>query len=291
MDCGGCEAALATKVGAQVAVIGWVQKVSNLILNINVVIRDASSGAVLHAGSVDIRGNTDEFLVTRALLSRQKPAAEQDGRMTLMLASVRGPEEAAVALAAGADIIDLKDPARGALGAVDVGTVRETVAIVAGARPVSAVTGDTRMDPAVVRAAVEAMTEAGIDYVKQGIFPGGDPAACIRALSPIAARARLVAVLFADRGPDFSLLPVLAAAGLRGELDTGREEFGAAAGSHGDDRIASLRAAMRNPPFEVGAGRFAGSARRAAAAAASARPARLPERPLCRRGSHRAHRP
>lgn len=147
--------------------------------------------------------------------------------MTLMLASVRGPEEAAVALAAGADIIDLKDPARGALGAVDVGTVRETVAIVAGARPVSAVTGDTRMDPAVVRAAVEAMTEAGVDYVKQGIFPGGDPAGCIRALSPIAARARLVAVLFADRGPDFSLLPVLAAAGFAGAmLDTAEKSSG-----------------------------------------------------------------
>jgi hypothetical protein len=76
-DCGGCEAALAAKAGAQVAVIGWVQKVSNLILNINVVIRDASSGAVLHAGSVDIRGNTDEswsrglsYLVRNRLLSR-----------------------------------------------------------------------------------------------------------------------------------------------------------------------------------------------------------------------------
>ena len=37
--------------------------------------------------------------------------------MTLLLASVIGPDEAAVALAYGADIIDLKDPANGALGA------------------------------------------------------------------------------------------------------------------------------------------------------------------------------
>ena len=45
---------------AQLAAVGWVQKVSNLILNINLQIRDAHSGAMLALGSVDIRGNTDE---------------------------------------------------------------------------------------------------------------------------------------------------------------------------------------------------------------------------------------
>jgi len=34
--------------------------VSNLILNINVVARDVTTGRVIGAGSVDIRGNTDE---------------------------------------------------------------------------------------------------------------------------------------------------------------------------------------------------------------------------------------
>jgi hypothetical protein len=37
-----------------------VQKVSNLILNINLEVRDVADGHVLRAGSVDIRGNTDE---------------------------------------------------------------------------------------------------------------------------------------------------------------------------------------------------------------------------------------
>jgi hypothetical protein len=37
-----------------------VQKVSNLILNINVRIEDAASGRVLLVRSVDLRGNTDE---------------------------------------------------------------------------------------------------------------------------------------------------------------------------------------------------------------------------------------
>jgi hypothetical protein len=59
-SCNGCDVALAQKVGAKISVTGWVQKVSNLILNINVVARNVSTGNVIEAGSVDIRGNTDE---------------------------------------------------------------------------------------------------------------------------------------------------------------------------------------------------------------------------------------
>jgi hypothetical protein len=59
-SCESCGPALAQQLGAQVEVNGWVQKVSNLILNINVVVRDTASGRVIDAGSADIRGNTDE---------------------------------------------------------------------------------------------------------------------------------------------------------------------------------------------------------------------------------------
>jgi hypothetical protein len=58
--CGGCDVALARSAGAKISVTGWVQKVSNLILNINLVARDVATGSVIEAGSVDIRGNTDE---------------------------------------------------------------------------------------------------------------------------------------------------------------------------------------------------------------------------------------
>jgi hypothetical protein len=58
--CNGCDLDLARELGADLAVTGFVQKVSNLILNINVAIRDARTGAIVRAGSVDIRGNTDE---------------------------------------------------------------------------------------------------------------------------------------------------------------------------------------------------------------------------------------
>ncbi len=39
---------------------GLIQKVSNLILNFNVYVREARTGELLRTGSVDIRGNTDE---------------------------------------------------------------------------------------------------------------------------------------------------------------------------------------------------------------------------------------
>jgi uncharacterized protein DUF2380 len=38
----------------------WVQKVSNLILNINIEVRSVSTEETVYATSVDIRGNTDE---------------------------------------------------------------------------------------------------------------------------------------------------------------------------------------------------------------------------------------
>ena len=47
-------------MGADLAAVGWVQKVSNLILNVNMQIREVGSGRLVRAGSVDIRGNTDE---------------------------------------------------------------------------------------------------------------------------------------------------------------------------------------------------------------------------------------
>lgn len=58
--CNGCERGLARQAGARLVALTWVQKVSNLILNINIKIEDVASGALIKAGSVDIRGNTDE---------------------------------------------------------------------------------------------------------------------------------------------------------------------------------------------------------------------------------------
>ena len=74
--CGGCDVDFARKLGADLAITGTVQKVSNLILNMNITVRDAATGKPVAAMSADMRGNTDEswsraldYLVRNRLLA------------------------------------------------------------------------------------------------------------------------------------------------------------------------------------------------------------------------------
>lgn len=57
--CGGCADDFARKLGAEVAITGEIQKVSNLILNINVYVKDLKAGTPEKAYTVDIRGDND----------------------------------------------------------------------------------------------------------------------------------------------------------------------------------------------------------------------------------------
>ena len=74
--CGGCDIKLAEELGADLAMTGVVQKVSNLILNVNIFLRDVHTGKLVAAASTDMRGNTDEswtratnYLVRNRLLA------------------------------------------------------------------------------------------------------------------------------------------------------------------------------------------------------------------------------
>jgi hypothetical protein len=58
--CNGCEVDIGKALGAERIALCWVQKVSNLILNINMEVRSVATGETVYAKSVDIRGNTDE---------------------------------------------------------------------------------------------------------------------------------------------------------------------------------------------------------------------------------------
>jgi dihydroneopterin aldolase len=148
--------------------------------------------------------------------------------MTALLASVRTVEEALLALESGADIIDLKDPARGALGALDPDTARSIVRTVAGRVPSSATIGDLpSMLPAEMLAAAERTAATGVNFVKAGFFSVPTQVACAHALTSLARRIPLVAVLFADLEPDFALIETLAECRFAGVmLDTARKNSG-----------------------------------------------------------------
>lgn len=57
--CNGCELQVGRKLGVERVAVCWVQKISNLILNINLRVEDVATGKPVFQRSVDIRGNTD----------------------------------------------------------------------------------------------------------------------------------------------------------------------------------------------------------------------------------------
>ncbi|WP_232631217.1 (5-formylfuran-3-yl)methyl phosphate synthase [Methylobacterium sp. Leaf118] len=132
-----------------------------------------------------------------------------------LLVSVRDAAEARWALRAGADLIDAKDPERGALGALAPDTVRAIVATVAGQAVTSAVAGDgTGAD---LPQAVAAMAAVGPDWIKVAVGPAPDDAALAEAAA--AAPGRLIGVLFAEDGSSGGDLPArLATAGFSGAM-------------------------------------------------------------------------
>lgn len=147
--------------------------------------------------------------------------------MTLLLASVTGPDEAEIAVRHGADIVDLKDSRSGAFGAVTPDTVAATLAAIDGRRPVSAVAGELAMEPDRIVRAAAALADAGVDYVKVALFAEPQREDCIRALSTLARRVKLVGVMFADHGFDAALVPLMASSGFAGAmLDTARKTGG-----------------------------------------------------------------
>jgi dihydroneopterin aldolase len=126
-----------------------------------------------------------------------------------------------LAIGAGADIVDLKDPDAGALGALVPETIDACVRAVGGRVPVSATLGDLPLEETGIRAAVNATASCGVDYVKLGLFPGGNGEAALQALAPLVPGIRLILVLFADALPEFDAVALagrIGAAGLM--LDT-----------------------------------------------------------------------
>jgi (5-formylfuran-3-yl)methyl phosphate synthase len=147
--------------------------------------------------------------------------------MTRLLASIRTVEEAALVLGNGADIIDCKDPGRGALGALPVATVAEVVCLVAQKKPVSATIGDLPMRPRLLRLAVESMARTGVTFVKVGFFPDARANLCIDELAMVTSKVSVVAVLFADRNPQLDMVERLARGGFAGVmLDTADKSAG-----------------------------------------------------------------
>jgi uncharacterized protein (UPF0264 family) len=142
--------------------------------------------------------------------------------MTQLLISVTSIAEAELALAHGADIIDLKDPSQGALGALPLATIASVMTFVNSQKPVSATIGDLPMQPAAIFKAVATLTALKIDFIKIGFFETDNYQPCLTALQSLTqAGAKLIAVLFAEHSYHPDLISAIKTAGFIGVmLDT-----------------------------------------------------------------------
>lgn len=173
--------------------------------------------------------------------------------MTLLLASVRDAAEAEMAIGAGADIVDLKDPRRGALGALAPKTMDACVRAVARRVPISATIGDLPLEEDSVRTAVLTIAARGVDYVKLGVFPEGAAECCFNLLASLSARTRLILVLFADALPEFDAIGIAARTGAAGVmLDTVGKGEGSLPDLISPERLAAFTHAARARGLTIG---------------------------------------
>ncbi len=140
-----------------------------------------------------------------------KPSSNWDGswgatggNKIKLLISPATVEEACGIRAAGADIIDVKNPAEGSLGAGFPWTIRNVIKAARGAS-VSAAIGDIFDKPGSFSLAAYAAASLGADYVKAGFFGFSDwklaaeTAACLKkAVKMASKRAKFVMAGYAD---------------------------------------------------------------------------------------------
>jgi (5-formylfuran-3-yl)methyl phosphate synthase len=87
-----------------------------------------------------------------------------------LLVSVVDAAEARVAVEAGADIVDVKNPAEGSLGAPGPGVIARVREVVPAERPVSAAIGDLPNLPGTAALAALGAARSGAAYLKVGLW-------------------------------------------------------------------------------------------------------------------------
>lgn len=150
--------------------------------------------------------------------------------MTQLLISVTSVAEAQIALENGADIIDLKNPSAGALGALPFAQIQAIADYVHNQdapyrKPVSATIGDVPMQPQLVYDCVAKLTNTKVDFIKIGFFEADDYQPCLDALQNITQTGvKLVAVLFAEHHYPDDFIDAIKNAGFSGVmLDTAKK--------------------------------------------------------------------
>lgn len=175
--------------------------------------------------------------VQGALIEYDTAVPNQDSireeRVVRLLVSVVTLDEVEAALAGGADIVDVKNPAEGSLGAPQPALLRAVRSRVTPPAEVSAALGDAPHLPGTMALAAAGAAACGADYLKIGLLGSARPEQALelladvrRATADVNPRARLVAVAYADAArvgalPPCELPSIARQAGVHGVmLDT-----------------------------------------------------------------------
>ena len=184
--------------------------------------------------------------------------------MTALLASVATLDEVEIAVTNGADIIDLKDPEKGTLGAWVLTDIAQAVRRVAGRRPVSAAAGDPihPVDQGKrLKEGWTALASSGVDTVKFALGFDGYDRHRLAIVAEIAwGPVRPVAVIAADQArqsgvrlDDPSWLSALIEVGCRGlMLDTADKTCGRLTDFVSGSVLSAFIIASRGLGLEVG---------------------------------------
>jgi uncharacterized protein (UPF0264 family) len=148
--------------------------------------------------------------------------------MTHILASVKNVKEAQAVANTGVGIIDLKDPSKGALGALSYERINEIVTYINHKKTTSSTIGDLPNNAELIYQHINKIAKTGVDFIKIGIF-SNEYITSLDLLSSIAKKdVKLVGVLFADKPLDYMMwLKSLSNAGFSGVmLDTSDKSNG-----------------------------------------------------------------
>ena len=181
-----------------------------------------------------------------------------------MLVSVLSLDEVEAALLGGADIVDVKNPAEGSLGAPSPALLRAVRSRVAPPAHLSAALGDAPHLPGTMALAAAGAAACGADYLKIGLLGSARPAQALdlltavrRAIEEVDPAARLVAVAYADASrvgalPPSELPAVARRAGVHGVmLDTAVKDGVSTFAALGEAGVAAFLAAARSLGLET----------------------------------------
>jgi (5-formylfuran-3-yl)methyl phosphate synthase len=146
-----------------------------------------------------------------------------------LLVSVVDDTEARLAIAGGVDVVDVKNPAEGSLGAPVPDVIARVRAVLPAGRPLSVAIGDMPSLPGTAALAALGAARCGADYVKVGLWGPStteDAVAVLRAArEAVDDDAAVIAVAYADAGrvpsrplPPYELVTAARRAGVSGCL-------------------------------------------------------------------------